>query len=145
MGARHNPYFRRLLVGFDGSTQAKKAVEVAMQLSECLDAEIVVFAVAWVPKPATRVEVHAILDDARERYTAAFEKFASSAKEHGLEMKTEIVVGHPAGQIIQRAEAGGIDMVLLGHRRTSRFTKLVRRSISEHVLKYAHCPVMIVS
>jgi nucleotide-binding universal stress UspA family protein len=117
MGARHNRYFRKLLVGFDASPQAEKAVEVAMQLSQCLDAEIVLFAVAWLPKPATRVEVHAILDDAREHYTAAFEKLASSAKDHGLNMKTEIVVGDPAGQIIHRTEAGGIDMVLLGHRR----------------------------
>ncbi len=107
MGARHNPYFRKLLVGFDASPQAERAVEVAMQLSQCLDAEIVLFAVAWLPKPATRVEVHAILDDAREHYTAAFEKLASSAKDHGLNMKTEIVVGDPAGQIIHRAEAGG--------------------------------------
>ena len=47
MGARHNPYFRKLLVGF----------EVAMELAECLDAEVVVFAVAQLPKPATMVEV----------------------------------------------------------------------------------------
>lgn len=145
MGARHNPYFRRLLVGFDASPQAEKAVEVAMQLSGCLDAEVVVFAVASLPKPATMVEVRAVMDDARERYTAAFEKLASSAKEHGLNMKTEIVVGDPAEQIIQRTEAGGIDMVLLGHSRTSRLTKLVWGSISEHVLKYSHCPVMLVS
>jgi len=90
MAARHNPCFRKLLVGFDNSLQAKKAVEVAMQLSECLDAEVVVFAVARLPKPATMVEVHAILDDAHEHYTAAFERLASSAKEHGLEMKTVI-------------------------------------------------------
>lgn len=144
MGARHNPYFRKLLVGFDGSPQAKRAVDVAMELAECLDAKVVVFAVAWVPKPSTMVEVHAILDDAREHSTAAFEKLVSGAKEHGLDMKTEIAVGHPAEQIIHRAEAGGIDMVLPGHRRTSRFTKLVTGSISERVLKYVHCPVMIV-
>jgi nucleotide-binding universal stress UspA family protein len=90
------------------------------------------------------VEVHAIFDDAREHYTAAFEKLVSSAKDHGLDLKTEIVVGHPAEQIIHRAEAGGIDMVLLGHRRTSRFAKLVAGSISERVSKYVHCPVMIV-
>jgi nucleotide-binding universal stress UspA family protein len=84
------------------------------------------------------------LDDAREHCTAAFEKLTSRAKEHSLEMKTEIVVGDAAEQIIHRAEAGGIDMVFLGHRRKSRLTKLVRGSVSEHVLKYAHCPVMIV-
>jgi nucleotide-binding universal stress UspA family protein len=89
-------------------------------------------------------EVRAVLDDARERYTPAFEKLVSSAKKYGLEMKTEIAVGRPADQIIRRAEGGGIDMVLLGHRRGSRFTRLVMGSISEQVLKYAHCPVMIV-
>jgi nucleotide-binding universal stress UspA family protein len=46
MGTRHNPYFRKLLVGFDGSPQAKRAVDVAMELAECLDAKVVVFAVA---------------------------------------------------------------------------------------------------
>lgn len=145
MGARQNPYFRKLLVGFDGSSQARRAVEVAMELAECLDAEVVVFAVARLPKPATMVEVHAVLDDAREHYTSAFEKLVTSAKEHGLDMKTEIVVGHPAEQIIHRAEAGGIDLVLLGHRRSWTLSKLVRGSLSERVMKYVHCPVMIVS
>jgi len=139
------PNFRKLFVGFDGSPQVKRAVEVAMELAECVDAEVVVIAVAQLPKPATMVEVHAVLDDAREHYTAAFEKLVRNAKEHGLDMTTEIGVGHPAEQIIHRAEAGGIDMVFLGHRRTSRFAKLVVGSISERVLKYAHCPVMIVN
>jgi nucleotide-binding universal stress UspA family protein len=46
MGARHNPNFRRLLVAFDGSPHSKRAVEVALQLSAGLDAEVVVLAVA---------------------------------------------------------------------------------------------------
>jgi hypothetical protein len=56
------------------------------------------------------------LDDARERYTKAFEKLTSSAKEHGFDLKTEIAVGYPAEQIVHRTEAGGIDMVFLGQR-----------------------------
>ena len=141
---RHNPYFRRLLVGFDGSPHAEKAAEVAMELAECLDAEVLLFTVARLPEPATIVEVDAVLDDAREHYTAAFQKLTARAKDHGLDMKTEIAVGHPAQQIIRRAEAGGIDLVLLGHRGTSMFEQVILGSISERVLKYAHCPVMIV-
>jgi len=89
------PNFRKLFVGFDGSPQVKRAVEVAMELAECVDAEVVVIAVAQLPKPATMVEVHAVLDDAREHYTAAFEKLVRNAKEHGLDMTTEIVVAIP--------------------------------------------------
>lgn len=89
---------------------------------------------AHLPKPATIVEVHAILDNARERYMTAFEKLTSNAEQYGLEIRTEIVVGNPADQIIKRTEAGGIDMVLLGHRTTSSFAKLIVGSISEPLL-----------
>ena len=57
MGRRHNPCFRKLLVGFDGSEPATRATEVAMQLAECLDTEILLFAVARPPEPAPLVEV----------------------------------------------------------------------------------------
>jgi nucleotide-binding universal stress UspA family protein len=141
---RHNPYFRRLLVGFDGSSHAEKAVDVAMELAECIDADVLVFAVARLPEPATIVEVDAVLDEAREHYNVAFRKLIAKAKNRELNVKTELAVGHPAEQIIRRAEAGGFDLVLLGHRGTSMFEKIVMGSISERVLKYAHCPVMIV-
>jgi len=141
---RHNPYFRKLLVGFDGSTHAEKATDIAMELAECLDAQVLLFAVAHLPEPATIVEVDAVLDDAREHYDKAFERLLKKAEEHDLDVKTEIAVGHPAEQIIRRAETGGFDLVLLGHLGTSMFEKLIVGSISERVLRYAHCPVMIV-
>ncbi len=115
-----------------------------MELAECLDAEVLLFAVARLPEPATIVEVDAVLDDAREHYDKAFERLLKRAKEHDLQVKTEIAVGHPAEQIIRRAETGGFDLVVLGHRGTSMFEKIIMGSISERVLKHAHCPVMII-
>ena len=115
-----------------------------MDLAECMDAKLLAFSVIWLPKPATRVEVRATLDDETERYSAALEMLVGNAKERGLDMKTEIAVGQPADQIIHRTGIGDIDMVILGHRSTSRFAKLVKGSTSERVLKYVPCPVMIV-
>lgn len=37
-----------------------------------------------------------------------------------------------------------VDLIILGHRGTSAFAKLILGSISERVLRYAHCPVLIV-
>jgi nucleotide-binding universal stress UspA family protein len=145
MGGRRNPYFRKLLVGFDGSPQAERAVEVGLELASCLDAELLILAVAHLPKPATIVEVHATLDDARERYTVALNKLVHHAREDGLRITTEIAAGHPAEQIIHRAEKDDIDVVLLGRRKRFTLSKLVAGSISEKVLKHAHCPVMIVT
>jgi Universal stress protein family len=55
-GKRHNPHFRKLLVGYDGSPQSEKAVDIAFSLAECLDATVLIFAIARPPEPATSVE-----------------------------------------------------------------------------------------
>ena len=62
------PYFRKILVGYDRSPLAEKAVDVAIRFGVCEKASISVLAVARLPEPATSVEVEAILDDARVHY-----------------------------------------------------------------------------
>jgi nucleotide-binding universal stress UspA family protein len=44
-GKRQNAHFRKLLVGYDGSSQSEKAVDMAFSLAECLDATVLIFAV----------------------------------------------------------------------------------------------------
>jgi nucleotide-binding universal stress UspA family protein len=143
-GRRQNSPFQKILVGFDGSVQAAKAAETAFSLAQALDGRVVLLAVARPPEPATSVELHAMLDDAREHYEQDFAKFRVKAQQHGLELETAIAVGHPAEQIIRRAEADHVDLILLGRRGMSRFEKWILGSVSERVLRYAHCPVMVV-
>lgn len=143
-GRRHNPYFRKILVGYDGSPQSEKAADVALSLSQCLDATVLVFAVARPPEPATSVELEAVLDDAREHYEEGFKKILERAKAHDVDMQTAIAVGHPAEQIVHRAETEHVDLIILGRRGMSMFEKWLLGSISERVLRYAHCPVMVI-
>ena len=144
-GRRQNPHFRKILVGYDGSAQAEKAADVAISLAESLDATVLLFAVARPPEPATSVEVEAVLDDAREHYEQGFKHIEQKARQHEVKLETDIAVGHPAEQIIHRAEVDRIDLVILGRRGKSMFEKLIMGSISARVLRYAHCPVMVVA
>lgn len=144
-GKRQNPYFRKLLVGYDGSPQSDKAVNLALSLSECVDSTVLIFAVARPPEPSTSVELEAVLDDAREHFEEAFRKIVEKARGRNLEVQTAMAVGHPAEQIIHRAESDGIDLIILGRRGRSKFSRLVLGSVSERTLRYAHCPVMVVN
>lgn len=143
-GKRQNPHFRRFLVGYDGSVQSEKAVDVALSLAECIDSTVLVFSVARPPEPPTSVELEAVLDDAREHFEEGFKKIVERARSHNLEVKTDMAVGHPAEQIIHRAEIENIDLIILGRRGKSLFKKMIMGSTSERVLRYAHCPVMVV-
>jgi nucleotide-binding universal stress UspA family protein len=143
-GQRQNAHFRKLLVGYDGSPQSEKAVDMAFSLAECLDATVLVFAVARPPEPSTSVELEAVLDDAKEHFEEGFKKVVERARTHGVEVKTDMAVGHPAEQIIHRAEADGIDLIILGRRGRSMISRMMLGSVSERALRYAHCPVMVV-
>ncbi len=143
-GKRHNAHFRRILVGYDGSPQSEKAVEVALSLAQCVDSTVLIFAVARPPEPATSVELEAYLDDAREHYQEGFRKILEKARAHDLDVKADIAVGHPGEQIIHRAETESVDLIILGRRGRSRIARMMLGSVSERVLRYAHCPVMVV-
>jgi nucleotide-binding universal stress UspA family protein len=143
-GKRQNPHFRKLLVGYDGSPQSEKAVDMAFSLAQCLDATILIFAVARPPEPATSVELEAVLDDAREHYQEGFKKIMEKARGRDLSVQTAMAVGHPAEQVIHRAEVDGIDLIILGRRGRSMISRMMLGSVSERVLRYAHCPVMVI-
>jgi len=143
MGRRHSQ-FKKILIGYDGSAQAEKATETALELARSLDAKVLLFAVARPPEPATMVEVDAMLDDAREHFEEQFKKITQRAKDLEVEFETAIAVGHPVEQIVHRAETDRVDLIVLGRRGRSRFEKMLVGSTAEKVLRYAHCPVMVV-
>jgi nucleotide-binding universal stress UspA family protein len=142
-GRRRSP-FKRILIGFDGSSQSEKATEIGLSLAQSLDSKVLLFAVARPPEPATMVELSAMLDDAREHFVEKFKKVEQRAKDLEVELETDIAVGHPVEQIVHRAESDRVDLIVLGRRGMSRFEKMIVGSTSEKVLRYAHCPVMVV-
>jgi nucleotide-binding universal stress UspA family protein len=144
MTGRRRSQFKRILIGFDGSSQSEKATEIGLSLAQSLDSKVLLFAVARPPEPATMVELSAMLDDAREHFEEKFKKAEQRARDLEVELETDIVVGHPVEQIVHRAEVDRADLIVLGRRGMSRFEKMIVGSTSEKVLRYAHCPVMVV-
>jgi nucleotide-binding universal stress UspA family protein len=141
---RRNPYFRRILVGYDGSPQADRAVEVAFSLAELTDCKVLVLAVASLPKPATMVEVRAVLDDARECFDRQFLRISRDAEALNVELTTGIVVGQPVEQIVRRTQIEHTDLIILGHHAKSWFRRMSLESAAGKLLRYAKCPVMLV-
>jgi nucleotide-binding universal stress UspA family protein len=59
-------------------------------------------------------------------------------------MQFEVVVGHPAKQIVRFAEANGIDHIVVGHRGHTLFERWLIGSVARQVIAYAHCAVTVV-
>ena len=136
--------FQRILVAFDASPHAEHALNVALSMAGDMRAKLFVLAVIRPPEPAESAEFHAVLDEGRERFESSFIPVRARAKEREIDLETDVVVGHPAEQILHRADTIQASLIVLGKRSHTILHRWMLGSNSERVLKYAHCPVMIV-
>lgn len=138
---------KRLLVAFDGSPSAVKAFDTALDMAGICSGsvqEIYVVAVAQPPEPADLVEVDAILDGATEYFGKLFAELTEKAKDKPVTVTTEVLVGHPANQVVHYAAEKQCDLILIGQRGKSRVEEWLLGSVSKRVASYARCSVLIV-
>jgi nucleotide-binding universal stress UspA family protein len=135
---------RRILVAYDGSPPARRAFDFALDLAVKYQATVAVVSVARPPEPPTRVETEAMLEDATEHYEKDFEALRAAAARLGVPLTTQVVVGHPADQIVHQATEQGTDLIVMGHRGKSLIQRWLLGSVSKRVISYAGCSVVIV-
>jgi len=138
---------KRILVAFDGSPQSYNAFDFALEMTKlCPGAAPAIFvvSVAQPPEPADIVEVDAVIDSATKHYEELFTGLKEKAKEKNIELKTEVIVGHPADQIVRYAKDKKCDIVMVGQKGKSKIESWLLGSVSKRVATYAPCTVTIV-
>jgi nucleotide-binding universal stress UspA family protein len=136
--------FRKIVVAYDGSKEAESAFRHALEIAERFQAELLVVSIARPPEPANRVELEAVLDDARVHFEELFANLRAAARERGMNLRTEVDVGHPAEQIVRAAEREHADLIVMGRRGKTAIQRWMLGSVSERVLRYASSPVLVV-
>lgn len=144
MGSQVFVGIQRILVAYDGSPHAEHAMNVALSMAGEMKAKLFVVSVIRPPEPAESAEFHAVVDDGREKFEKSYIPIRELAKQRDIELETEIVVGHPAEQIIHMADKTQASLIVMGKRSHTILHRWMIGSNSERVLRYAHCPVMIV-
>lgn len=135
---------KKILIAFDGSPPAERAFQYGLDLAKAFKAETTILAVARPPEPPTMGETSAWLDAATTHFEKDFAKLRAMAEPVGVSLATEIVVGHPAEQIIHQAAEKRVDLIVMGHRGKSVMQRWLLGSVSKRVLSYATCAVLIV-
>lgn len=137
--------FRRILVGYDGSEPARKALSTAIELAQALGGEVSALAVVRPPEFAElEGEIENALEEAQGPLAEAFRWAREVARKRGVPLHLYRRVGHPAEVLIRFAEEQDADVILLGRRGLTQVQRWMLGSISERVLRYASCPVMVV-
>jgi nucleotide-binding universal stress UspA family protein len=135
---------KNILVPYDGSEQAEKAFDLALDFAKKYQASMTTLAIARLPEPPEDEEAEAVIEDAQSKYKELFDKLKKKADGSVLQLNFEIRAGHPAEQIIYYAEQNNIDHIVMGHRGNTFFRRWLLGSVAKQVMIYAPCAITIV-
>ncbi|HSC94350.1 MAG TPA: universal stress protein [Burkholderiales bacterium] len=136
--------YRRILVGYDGSKAGDKAFDDALSLAKSHGAELWVLTVARPPEIGDDVESEAVIENSREHHRKLLVPLRKKAAQGGVKAHFEVAVGHPAEQIMFYADQHQVDLIVVGDRGRSKFTRMLLGSVSKTVVQYAGRPVLVV-
>ena len=138
--------FQKILLAYDGSEGANRALAVGIDLAKIHGAELWALAVEEkLPRfSATIDEVQEEKQFANEQYGKLLEAAKVKAKEAGIELKPLMKPGHPAQTIVAAAKEGKFDLVLVGHTGLSGVWAAFLGTTAEKVSRHAPCSVLIV-
>ncbi len=134
---------KKIVVAYDGSDQSEKAFDFALDIAQKYSALIILLSVVRPMEPPMAVEMQAVMNSASEYYRTKFRALKEKADAVGVCASLDILMGHPAEQIVHMALSESADMIVMGHRGESFRQKWLLGSVARRVMSYAHCPVLI--
>jgi len=139
--------FGSVLLAWDGSPTAKRALDVAVGLARRYDAGIVAASIAHSPTHAETEEDRVESVEAARRYfEESFAGLRDRAERAGVAIEHVIVEGDdPAEDMVRYAHEQGFDLVVVGHHRGRRPPgRLALHGLADRLAARADLPVLIV-
>ncbi len=136
---------KKLLLATDLTEASSAATDEAFDLAGRLEASVLVVSVidpGSLLMPGGRFRVR--IDQVRERREQLAQELVERGRSAGIEVSYLIWTGDPGDLIVEAALAEHADMVLVGSHGRGAVGRLFLGSVSEHVVRNAPCPVLVV-
>jgi nucleotide-binding universal stress UspA family protein len=137
----------RILVATDGSREAQLALTTAADLANSTDSELHVVHVGEVPlvyhpeRHAYRTLYEEHEKEAQQLLEVQVERIDGSS---ATEAQAHLRMGRADEEIVELAQSIDAGLIVIGSRGQGRLRRALVGSVSESVVRHAHCPVTIV-
>lgn len=135
----------RLLLATDLSPTSTAATNEAFEVAARLRAELLIVSVidtASLRLPGGRFRAR--VDQVRERRQAAAQELVQRGRREGVPVTFLVWEGEPGESILEAANAERADMIILGSHGRGPLGRLLLGSVSQHVVRLAAVPVVVV-
>lgn len=139
--------YKNILVAVDGSKEAEKAFKKAIQVAKRNNAKLIITHVVDV-KAYSAVEAYsrAIAERANVFAEDLLEEYEKIAVEAGVQtVETVLEFGNPKSKISKEiAPNTQADLIICGATGLNAVERFLIGSVSEHIIRYAACDVLVV-
>jgi len=151
-------YFKKILVGVDGSEKSFEATEYAITLAEKYKSELLLivnilpiepwyhgeYPYEW-GKPEILEEVY---EKEKQEMQNILNKIKDKADKLHLNSKVDVEMTprttNPSVALVIYSEKNNVDLIVVGTRGRTGFKKMLLGSVASGVVTYAHCPVLVI-
>ena len=139
----------KILLATDGSAEAELATRTAVDLAEKTGSELHMVFVVPTRAPfeydAMGFAVEEPHEEIKQEGRRRLEGYARRIEEAGGKLaEAHLRLGKPDDQIVRLAEELGVGMIVMGSRGHGGVRRSLLGSVSDSVVRHAHCPVTVV-
>jgi nucleotide-binding universal stress UspA family protein len=147
-----NYFPRKILLATDASKDAEKAALIASDIANSTGSELHVLHVGntkdfhVAPGAEQSFSPRTVsLGEVREKAENTLEEAVKQVEEAGGTVaQAHLRSGDPDDEILRFCdEQGGFGLIVMGSRGLTRIRRVVMGSVSESVVRHAHCPVLV--
>lgn len=143
--------FKRILIPYDGSEHAKKALAQAVAMYQCCDNAKLFIATVSPPVSATEnialTQAYVLEKEKGENGKSIGENLleeAESSLPEGIRYELLYRIGNPGNILLDLTVEKNCDLVVMGSRGRGTLKSFLMGSVSSHIVANASCPVCIV-
>jgi nucleotide-binding universal stress UspA family protein len=134
---------KKIVLGYDESDTAKRALERAAQLAKAFHSELIVASVAPVMTNIGRSAGPVDPTDPPAAHVEELKHAQAYLEGEGVQADYLPGLGHPADTLAQLANDRDADLIVVGHHH-SGISRLLGQSVSDSVAHRVHCDVLLV-
>jgi nucleotide-binding universal stress UspA family protein len=138
--------YHRILIAYDGSSGADKALRAAISTAKEDGAELHLLAVEeGLPRyAATADEIDAVKEQKDAYYARLCDRAEMEAQFAGINMTSHVIPGHPSTVIPEFARELGCDLIVAGFHGHSALHDRIFGSTCRGIIFHSDCSVLVV-
>lgn len=136
-----------VLVPTDGSAHSIRAAEYALSIAKVHNAKILAvfvidkFVIDQFSRISAQTNIEKDLNDSGQSY---LNYIVNLAEKQGVTVESIIAKGQPFEQILNLATSHNADLIVMGTTGRRSTDRILIGSVTQRVIEYSHCPVLVI-